>query len=637
MAIGSPHQLLIARCGLLGAALVSACVPALAAESPTFNRDVAPILYRSCAICHRPGGPGPFALLTYDDARRHAREIAAVTRRGSMPPWLPEPGYGEFEGESRLAASEIETLAAWIRAGTPAGTGTSSPPRFTAGWQLGEPDLVLTAAKPIEVPADGQDVFWNFVLSPGLRETRYVQAIEIRPGNTGAVHHANLLIDRSRSARRREGAAGTGFAGMDVTLEAETFDPDSHFLFWKPGGLPWKEPPGMAWRLDPSNDLVLNVHLHPTGRAAAVQPSVGLYFTREAPTRFPMLIQLEHDGALDIPAGDRDFVVTDDFRLPMDVHVLAVYPHAHYLGKLLEAFATLPDGSRKWLIRIPDWDLNWQAVYRLRTPVFLPREAIVSMRFHYDNSESNPRNPNSPPRRVHGGNQSTDEMAHLWLQVLPRGGGDERVALQEALMRHRLEKYPADFLAHFNLGALYLNRRDTAAAAEELRAALRADPNQPAARNTLGAALEMDGHSEEAAMQFREALRLRPDDASARYNLSGILADQGRFEEAAAELRPVVASTPDDQGARLRLTQILQAFGDQASSEGQLPQATAAYRELVTLNGVDADLHNNLGTLLARAGNFTAAIAEFEAALKLNPANEAARRNLEIARRKVAH
>jgi Flp pilus assembly protein TadD len=619
------------------AGLVIGWSPALTASGPTFYRDVAPILYRSCATCHRPGGPGPFSLLTYADARRHAREIAAVTHRGYMPPWLPEPGFGEFEGEGRLAGSEIETLAAWVRAGTPAGEGVSSPRRFAAGWQLGDPDLVLTAAKPIEVPADGPDVFWNFILPPGVRETRYVQAIEIRPGNTGAVHHANLLIDRSRSARRREGAAGAGFAGMDVTLEAETFDPDSHFLFWKPGGLPWKEQPGMAWRLDPSNDLVLNVHLHPTGRAVAVQPSVGLYFTREAPTRFPMLIQLEHDGALDIPADDADFLVSDDFRLPMDVDVLAVYPHAHYLGKLLEAFATLPDGSRKWLIRIPDWDLNWQAVYRLRAPLFLPRGAILSMRFHYDNSSSAPRNPNSPPRRIRGGNQSTDEMAHLWLQVLPRGGADLRMTLQEALMRHRLEKYPADFLAHFNLGALYLNRRDTAAAVEELRAALRTDPNQPAAWNTLGAALELGGQSEEAATYFREALRLRPDDASARYNLSGILADQGRLEEAAAELRPVVTSTPDDQAARRRLTQILQALGDRTAAEGQLPRATAAYRELVRLNDADADLRNNFGILLARAGNVAAAIAEFEAALKFNPAHEAARRNLEIARRKVAH
>ena len=169
-----------------------------------------------------------------------------------------------------------------------------------------------------------------------MRETRQVKAIEIRPGNARAVHHANLLIDRSQSLRYREKVRGEGFAGMDLAIASDTFDPDSHFLFWKPGATPWEEPAGMSWHLDPGNDLILNVHLRPTGKPELVQPSVGLYFTREPQTKYPMLLQLEHDGALDIPPGDRDFPVSDDFRLPLDVDLLAVYPHAHYLGKLLE-------------------------------------------------------------------------------------------------------------------------------------------------------------------------------------------------------------------------------------------------------------------------------------------------------------
>jgi mono/diheme cytochrome c family protein len=468
--------------GLVAASLLLlGFAPAGAAEPPTFRGDIAPILYTDCAGCHRPGGSGPFSLLTYGDARKHAHEIAEVTRRRYMPPWLPEPGFGEFEGERRLTDSQIRDIEEWVRAGAPEGSGTSHPPFFPADWELGEPDLVIPAAHPLTVPADGPDVFWNSILSPNLKETRFVEAVEIRPGQARSVHHANLLIDRSRAARIREKLPGEGFPGMDITLESETFDPDSHFLFWKPGGTPWKEPAGMAWRLDPGNDLVLNVHLHPSGKPESIQPAIGLYFTRQAPSKFPMLVQLEHDGALDIPPGERDFLVSDDFRLPLDVDVLAVYPHAHYLGKLLEGYATLPDGKRQWLIRIPDWDLNWQAVYRLRTPLFLPKGTLISMRFHYDNSSDAPRNPNSPAKRVRGGNQSTDEMAHLWLQVLLRGAGDQRTVLQEALMRHRLEKYPAEFLAHFNLGALFLSRGDTRSAMEHLRAALRAAPEQPAA------------------------------------------------------------------------------------------------------------------------------------------------------------
>src|SRR5205807_3763852 len=141
-----------------------------------------------------------------------------------------------------------------------------------------------------------------------------------------------------------------------------------------------------------------------------VSPMIGLYFTDKPQTKFPMLVQLEHDGIIDIPPGERDFEVSDDFRCPVDIKVLAVYPHAHYLGKLMEGYATLPDGTRKWLVRIPDWDLNWQGVYRLKSPMLLPSGTVVSMRYHYDNSTGNVRNPNSPPREVKGGNQATDEM-----------------------------------------------------------------------------------------------------------------------------------------------------------------------------------------------------------------------------------
>ena len=563
----------------------------VAAEPVTFHRNVAPILREHCAPCHHPGQTAPFSLLTYDDARKHAPQIARVTRRRYMPPWLPAPGFGEFEGERRLTDAQIETLGTWAATGAREGPASDAdrPPVFTPGWQLGPPDLVITAAKPFTAPADGPDVFWNFVLSPDVRDTRYVSAIEIRPGNARAVHHANLLIDRSRTARRR----GEGFPGMDIVMESDTFDPDSHFLFWKPGGTPWKEPPGMAWRLDPANDLVLNAHLRPTGKPEIIQPSVGFYFTSERQTRFPMLIQLEHDGALDIPPGAQDFLVADEFRLPLDVDLLAIYPHAHYLGRLLEGFATLPDGKKEPLIRIPDWDLNWQAVYRYRKPMFLPAGTVVAMRFHYGNPSA---------KRVRGGNQSTDEMAHLWLQVLPRGEGDQRAVLQEALMTRRLEKYPADFSAHFNLGALLLGRKEIPSAMTHLLAALQAEPEQPAALNTFGVALENDGKLHEATAQFRHVLRIRPDDASAAYNLG----------------------------------QVLHELGDQAATEGRLAEALDNYRELVSLRPGDPDLRNNFGILFARSGDNVRAMAEFEAALKINPSHAAARRNLEVAKRKVA-
>ncbi|MGO9255006.1 MAG: tetratricopeptide repeat protein [Bryobacteraceae bacterium] len=603
---------------------------------PNFHRDIAPILLAQCAPCHRPGEAGPFSLLTYQDARKRAAQIARVTESGYMPPWLPAQGYGDFANERRLTDAQIETIRNWVQAGAPEGSASDSPPApvFTPGWQLGPPDLVIAATRPFTVPADGPDVFWNFILSPALGETRQVKAIEIRPGNARTVHHANVLIDRSQTQRFREKLRGEGFPGMDLTIASDTFDPDSHFLFWKPGAEPWAEPAGMSWRLDPGNDLILNVHLRPSGKPETVQPSVGLYFTREPQTKHPMLVQLEHDGALDIPGGDRDFLVSDDFQIPLDADLLAIYPHAHYLGRLLEGYATLPDGTRLWLIRIPQWDLNWQAVYRYRRPVFLPKGTIVSMRFHYDNSAANPRNPTSPPIRVRGGNQSTDEMAHLWLQLLPRGEGDRRAVLQEAIMKRRLEKYPADFSAHFNLGALSLSRKDTSSAIAHLQAALRVEPEQPAALNTFGAALEADGKLEQAIEQFRHVLRLRPGDSSAQFNLADTLAAAGRLTEAAASFREFLAAHPEDRAAHGHLVEVVKSLGDSAASAGRLPQAAECYRELVALDPGSPDLRNNLGILLARTGDISAATAQFEAALKLDPTHAAARRNLELIRKK---
>ncbi len=617
--------------------LFAAGLTAAATPPPTFHKDIAPILFAKCASCHRPGEAGPFSLLTYEDAKKHAMQIAAVTRSRYMPPWLPEPGFGDFSGDPRLTDAQIETIGQWARAGSPEGSAADSPPppKFTAGWQLGPPDLVITADKPFSVPADGPDVFWNFILSTALSETRQVKAIEIRPGNSRSLHHANLIIDRSRSLRYREKNPGDGFAGMDVAIASDTFDPDSHFLFWKPGAPPSEEPAGMSWRLDPGNDLILNVHLRPTGKPELVRPAVGLYFTRGPATKFPMLIQLEHDGVLDIPAGNSDFLVTDEFRLPLDADLLAIYPHAHYLGKLLEGFATLPDGTRRWLVRIPDWDLNWQAVYRYRAPVFLPKGTVVSMRFHYDNTAANPRNPHSPPRRVKGGNQSSDEMAHLWLQLLPRGPGDQRPLLQEAIMSRRLEKYPADFSAHFNLGALSLSRKDTPSAIAHLEAALRVEPEQPAALNTFGVALEADGKLDAAIEQFRHVLRIRPDDASARYNLANTLAANGNLEEAAVNFRQFLAAAPGDAAARQHLVDVLTELGNSAASAGRLDAAAQTYRELVALEPGDADVRNNFGVILARSGNFAAAAEQFEAALKADPSHQAARRNLEAARRRL--
>jgi tetratricopeptide (TPR) repeat protein len=281
----------------------------------------------------------------------------------------------------------------------------------------------------------------------------------------------------------------------------------------------------------------------------------------------------------------------------MDADILAVYPHAHYLGKLLEAYATLPGGARKWLVRIPDWDPNWQAVYYYREPVFLPKGSVISMRYHYDNSAANVRNPNHPPRRVKGGDQATDEMAHLWLQVLPRGPGDRRRELQEAVIEHRLDKNPDDFEAHMNLGAIELARLNAQTAVTELREAVRIDATRPEPHNMLGLALASTGRNTEAIEQYVQALRLRPSFVSARFNLAIALAKAGHVDDAVDQLRHILADNPEEPAAKRRLA------------------------EALTLRGV----------LLLRDGKRDDAVAQFDEALQLDPSNQEARKEREQA------
>jgi len=545
-------------------AITAMTLSARAATPPTFARDIAPVIYEHCAPCHHPGEAAPFSLLTFEDVRKRAAQIAAATLSGFMPPWLPEKGYGDFADDRRLTTAQIATIAAWVRDGAPVGSAADIPPApsFNNEWQLGKPDQVLEVGAPFELPAAGRDVYWNFIFTPNVTTRRWVRAIEIRPGQPRVVHHANLLVDRERSAHLQETAPGKGFPGMDLVITRSPFDPDGHFLFWKPGNTPHVEPNGFAWRLDPGNDLVLNMHLQPSGKREQVRPSIGLYFTDQPQTKFPLLVQLEDDAALDIPAGVPDFPIADDFRLPFDADILAVYPHAHYLGKLLEAWATLPGdsnqraGSRKWLVRIPNWDQNWQGVFYYREPVFLPKGSVIHMRYRYDNSTANVRNPNHPPKEVRAGNQATDEMGHLWLQVLPRGAGDHRRELQEAVMRHHLEKNPSDFVAHMNLGAILLARLNPQAAVSELQTAARLQPNRPEVHNMLGLGLATLNRNAEAIPQFELALKARPDYASARFNLATSQAKLGRVEEAVKNLRQVLAANPEDPYAKKRLADL---------------------------------------------------------------------------------
>jgi len=560
----------------------------------TFNRDIAPILFRTCAQCHRPGEAGPFSLLTYADAKSHARQIAAVTKSRFMPPWLPEERPLKFADDIRLTVDEIARIQAWVEQGAAEGNSVDLPsaPKFIEGWQLGKPDVIVKATKPYALPPSGSDNYWNFVFRAPVDRTRWLKAMEIRPGDKRLVHHANVLVDRQQNGRRLEAEPGAGFAGMELTIESEAFDPDSHFLFWKPGTIPYVEPDGMALRLDRDTDLILNTHVQPSGKPETIQPTLGLYFTDKPATKHPILLQLENDRLLDIPPGETQFVVTDQFTLPVDVDLLAIYPHAHYLGKDLQALAKFLDGRSEILIHIPDWNLNWQAVYRYAQPVRLPKGTTISMKFVYDNSDANIRNPNDPPQRVVAGNRAVDEMAHLWLQVLPEistnAKADPRAEILEAMARHNLQKNREDFEAHYNLAALLMGRGEIAEAIAHFAEANRIRPNEPTVNNAFGAALLAAGRTEESIPHLTAALNARPDYFDARYNLGNALASLGDFRGALAQFQAAVRIHPEDANAEA-----------------------------------------NLGSAFAEIGDTKQARLHYQRALQLNPSNELAKENLQ--------
>ena len=591
--------LLVGIVGVL-AAQSPAHSPPAASSQVTFNRDIAPIIYRSCTMCHRPGEAGPFNLQSYSDVKKHARQIAEVTQSRAMPPWLPAPQEAKFADELRLSEQEINLIQKWVEQGEIEGAAADLPraPQFVDGWQLGQPDMILKAAKPFILPAQGTDTYWNFVFRVPISDTQWVRAVEIRPGDKRYVHHANIMVDRAGSARKRESEPGAGFGGMEIRIESQVFDPDSHLLFWKPGTVPSVEPEGMALRLDKGTDLILNTHMQPSGKPEVIQPSIGLYFTSRSATKVPMLLQLENDAKLDIPPGDKDFLVTDDFTLPIDVDLMAIYPHAHYLGKDLTAYATMPDGKKTTLIHIPQWNLNWQAVYRYAKPVRLPQGTTISLRYTYDNSAENAMNPNHPPVQVAGGNRSSDEMCHLWLQVLPvnfdRAQGDPRMVLQEALARHNIEKNPGDFEAHYNLAAMLQARNDLDAAIPEYESAVRLRSDDAAANNGLGAALLAAGHADQAATYLQEALKARPDYFDAHYNLGFALAQQSDYQGAAEQFESALQLQPKDANAEA-----------------------------------------NLGAALAEMGKFAEAKAHFERALRIDPNQPIARDNLDAVNKAI--
>ena len=406
-----------------------------AGVGPTFSHDVAPILYRECAACHRAGGVAPFALITYQDASKRAQLIATVTAKHYMPPWLP--AAPRFQHERKLTAAEIALLARWAANGAPEGDQKLAPasPKFPEGWQLGKPDFETEMRTAFDVTAEGPDRYQCFVM-PGVPADRWVRALDIRPGNTKAVHHALLFQDTTGTARQRD--RGSGYS----CFWTPGFLPARGLGGWTPGAVPFRAPEELPELLHGHADLVLQVHYHPSGKPEHDQTRLALYFTDERP-RFRVMDVPLGSNHIDIPGGDAAYKVEDHFTVPVDVLVYAISPHAHYVCKEIWGYAVLPDGTRRTLLHIPEWNFDWQQQYTYPAPVRLPAGTRLEMEYTYDNSAANPRNPYHPPRRIAWGPGSTDEMAGLHIEVRPveKDDGEElSQALWGKMMRQLAPK-----------------------------------------------------------------------------------------------------------------------------------------------------------------------------------------------------
>jgi tetratricopeptide (TPR) repeat protein len=659
------HELNCALGAIAIVAVVAACSRTTeprdqaATRVVTFNGDIAPIFFDNCASCHRPiedppspkasagqaltpqrsaasarvgsaddplcVAGAPFSVLDYGAVRRYAKAISSAVQRRAMPPWLPEPGHGEFAGERRLRDDQIALIAKWADSGAPEGNPADppTPPTFASGWQLGTPDLVLTLPEAYELqPVDsaqdkpaGRDVFRNFVIPVPITTTRYVRAVEFRADRPQVLHHADLAIDLGRVSRVLDRTdPGPGFATMDGDQVYNVYG-------WSPGKVPVMEQADNAWTLEPGADFVLLLHMIAGATSETVRPSIGLFFSDTPPTRTPISVKLEAHG-IAIPAGDPNYVVEDSYVLPVDVDAVSIYPHAHYLGKEMRGTATLPDGSQQDLLWIRNWDFRWQDRYRYRTPVFLPRGTRLSMRFTYDNSAANPHNRSDPPQRVRSGPRSTDEMGHLWIEVVPRRREDVAplnadfarrslaAAIASAELEVRLDPHVA--AAHNTLATRYLQVGRVADALAQLEEALRVDSRDAEVHSNLGVVLQKQGRLNEGMQHLRTAVQLKPKDDAVHFNLGGGLLLVGQPDAAMREFERAIALNPENADAHLNMAAIL-------GPRNELDEAIAHLRRVVDINPRNADAYQNLAIAYGLQRRIDEAIAAAQTAVRLKP------------------
>ncbi len=384
----------------------------------TFAEHIAPILYQKCATCHHPGDIGPFPLLTYNDAKRWAKEIKYYTERRLMPPWKPTPGFGKFKNENYLTDEEIALIARWVDSGAPAGdlSRAPKPPKFHKGWYYGEPDLVVEMPEPYELDGTGGDEYRYFVIPVELPENKVIVGIDIQPGNREVVHHANMFVDISGQARRLDEAdPKPGYANFG----GPGFIPLMMLGGWVPGMRPIMLDSGYAAVLPRKFDLVMQIHYFKRGKRATDRTKVGLYLADRTEQTKPVQLVVIGNTNIRIPPGEKDYRIHARWTTPRDrtVYALGIMAHMHLIARGTEVVAKTPDGRTIPLLQIKDYDFNWQQAYFYQEPIPLPPGTVIECVGWYDNSSDNPNNPSNPPREVRYGEGTYDEMFYIFLAI----------------------------------------------------------------------------------------------------------------------------------------------------------------------------------------------------------------------------
>lgn len=381
-------------------------------DKPTFTKDIAPILYKRCVSCHSESRVAPFSLIGYENARKHADTMAAVTQIGYMPPWKAKRGYGEFRDVPVLSDREKKLISDWAAAGAPEGDPSAAPepPKITPGWRLGTPDLIIAPEKETKIPAEGGDFYRDYLIDPHITKPTWVRAVDFRPAQKGTVHH---VIPSLVAKDEAEKAHKIKFDNDDDSWDQKSVDDIETYNtlgFWSTGAPPFESPNDTAFLIKPGDQVMLDMHYKTTGKPEVEHTQVGLYFLKDKP-KDEMSVNVVSTDSIYLEPGQRDVrVFALGPKMKNSATIYAVWPHMHFLGKTIKAWVKYPAGYSKPLVCVDDWDPDWQLLYYLQSPMQVPEGSRIYVTGTYDNSSDNPRNPHSPPRVVDAGPSSKDEM-----------------------------------------------------------------------------------------------------------------------------------------------------------------------------------------------------------------------------------